>query len=97
MSSVSTNLHNTYLISGQYDKEKGAVVEKTVVPVANGFFTRMNHKEQSLVTTDEFGMLHSIGSGGNRLQRINDDNFGSLQLNIIPPGIPLQSYFAFDK
>src|ERR1039457_1433589 len=97
MSSVSTNLHNTYLISGQYDKEKGAVVEKTVVPVANGFFTRMNHKEQSLVTTDEFGMLHSIGSGGNRLQRINDDNFGSLQLNIIPPGIPRQSYFAFDK
>jgi len=97
MSSVSTNLHNTYLISGQYDKEKGEVVEKTVVPVANGFFTRMNHKEQSLVTTDDFGMLHSIASGGNRLQRINDDNFGSLQLNIIPPGIARQSYFAFDK
>jgi hypothetical protein len=97
MSSVQTSLYNTYLISGQYDKEKGSVVEKTVVPVANGFFTRMNHKEQSLITTDDFGMLHSMGSGGNRLQRINDDNFGSLQLNIIPPGIPSQSYFAFDK
>ncbi len=97
MSSVQTNLYNTYLISGQYDKETGSVVEKTVVPVANGFFTRMNHKEQSLITTDEFGMLHSMGSGGNRLQRINDDNFGSLQLHFIPPGIPRQSYFAYDK
>jgi len=95
--SPDTSLHNVYLISGGYDHETKCVVEKSAVPVRYGFFSRLNHKEHTLIATDEFGMLCSLGSTGKKLQRINDQNLGTLALNPIPPGIARQSYFAFDK
>ena len=90
-------LHNTYLVTGEYDSTAGKVVRKTLAPVCNRFFTRMNHQEQSLISTDDRGMLGSVNSSGQFLQRINDANLGSLKLNPVPPGLARQSYFAFDK
>jgi len=95
--SPDTCLHNVYLISGGYDRETRSVIEKSAVPVRYGFFSRLNYKEHSLIATDEFGMLCSLGKEGKKLQRINDQNLGTLALNPIPPGIARQSYFAFDK
>ena len=95
--SPNTYLHNIYLISGGYNRETGKVVEKTAVPVRHAFFSRLNHKEHTLIATDEYGMLSSLANTGTKLQRINDQNLGPLALNPIPPGIARQSYFAFDK
>ena len=95
--SVDTRLHNVYLISGGYDHEKKAVIEKSAVPVTNAFFVRLNHKEHTLITTDDNGMLCSIYASGEKAQRINDSNLGPMQLCPIPPGMARQAYFVFDK
>jgi hypothetical protein len=95
--SVDTRLHNVYLISGGYDHEKKEVIEKSAVPVANAFFVRMNHKEHTLITTDDNGMLCSIYSSGEKAQRINDNNLGPMQLCPIPPNLARRAYFVSDK
>ena len=97
MSEPQAFLYNTYLVMGEYDAKTGKVVPKTLAPVTNRFFTRLNHKEQTLIATDDRGMLCSVNSKGELLQRINDANTGPLNLNPVPPGLARQAYFAFDK
>lgn len=97
MSQPQAFLHNTYLMTGEYDTKARAVVKKTLAPVANRFFTRLNHLEQTLLSTDDRGMLCSVNAKGQVLQRINDTNKEPLVLNPVPPGLARQSYFVFDK
>jgi hypothetical protein len=91
MSEPQAFLYNTYLVMGEYDAKTGKVVPKTLAPVTNRFFTRLNHKEQTLIATDDRGMLCSVNSKGELLQRINDANTGPLNLNPVPPGLARQA------
>lgn len=89
-----------YLVTGYLDPQKTKGDRKhpkagTLVPVSGRYFSYLNDKKlESLVATDDKGLLHSFNANLEPLHPKQNLTRVPLQLNVLPQGLARQAFFA---